>query len=559
MNKTKTLKRLFFAALAIAAAGVYTSAIACTSLLVGKKASTDGSTFISYAADSHVLYGALAHQPAADHKPGSMREIRDWDDGTYHGQIPEVAHTYSVIGNMNEHQLSITESTFGGRSELVDTTGIMDYGSLIYVTLQRARTAREAIKVMTDLVANYGYCSGGESFSIADPNEIWVMELIGKGGKSKGAVWVAIRIPDDCISGHANQSRIHTFPLNDKENCIYSKDVITFARKMGYFSGKDSEFSFANAYNPADFGGLRGCDARVWSWFNRYKSGMNKYLPFLYGKKDAEVMPLYVRPDRKVSVRDVQNMMRDHFEGTPFDMTKDPGAKILYDVPYRWRPMTFKVDGVEYTNERAIATQQTGFVLVSQMRSWLPDAIGGIHWFGVDDANTAVFVPMYCCMTTIPKSYSFETADLYNFSTESAFWVNNWVANQAYSRYSYMIKDIRKVQNEIEDSFANRQASLEAEALALYKQEPAKAVAMLNEYSNNEAQKATARYLNLAQYLLVKYLDGNMKREKDGKFERSKTGYPVSPAFPGYPQEYYKAIISDTKAAENLKVVEPEK
>ena len=559
-TKNIFLRKVFLVTAAIVAAGIYTStATACTSLLVGKKASEDGSTLISYAADSHVLYGSLIHQPAAHHAAGSMREIRDWDDGSYHGQIPEVEYTYSVVGNMNEHQLSITESTFGGRHELADTTGIMDYGSLIYVTLQRAKTAREAIKVMTDLVAKYGYCSEGESFSIADPNEIWVMEMVGKGGKSKGAVWVAIRIPDDCISGHANQSRIHTFPLNDKQNCLYAKDVISFARKMGYFNGKDAEFDFAKAYCPADFSALRGCDARVWSWFNKYAKGMDKYLPYINGKKDAEIMPLYIRPDKKVSVRDVQNMMRDHFEGTPFDMTKDPGAKILYDLPYRWRPMTFKVDGVEYTNERAIATQQTGFVLVSQMRAWLPDAIGGVHWFGVDDANTAVFVPMYCCMTEIPKSYAAETADLYNFSTESAFWVNNWVANQAYSRYSYMITDIRKVQNEIEDGFASRQASLEEEALNIYKTDPAKAIAMLNKYSNDEAQKATARYLKLAQYLLVKYLDGNMKREKNGEFERSKTGYPVYPQFPGYPQEYYKAIVSDSKAAENLKVVEPEK
>ncbi|MGM9804269.1 MAG: dipeptidase [Muribaculaceae bacterium] len=531
---------------------------ACTSLLVGKKASADGSTIISYAADSHVLYGALVHQPAADHAPGSVRRIVDWDDGVYHGDIPEVSHTYSVIGNMNEHQLSITESTFGGRNELVDKNGIMDYGSLIYVTLQRATTAREAIKVMTDLVAEYGYCSGGESFSIADPNEIWIMEMVGKGGKEKGAVWVAIRIPDDCIAGHANQSRIHTFPLKDKQNCLYAKDVISFARQMGYYNGSDADFDFAKAYNPFDFSGLRGCDARVWSWFNRYKDGMDKYLPYIRGKKDAEIMPLYVRPDRKVSVRDVQNMMRDHFEGTPFDMTNDPGAKILYDVPYRWRPMTFKVDGTEYTNERAIATQQTGFVLVSQMRSWLPDAIGGIHWFGVDDANTAVFVPMYCCMTTVPRSYDISTADLYNFSTESAFWVNNWVANQAYARYSYMINDIRKVQNQIEDGFVARQAAIEQEALQLYKQQPEHAIDLLNEYSNNAAQDATARYLELAQYLMVKYLDGNIKKEKDGQFERSATGYPVYPQFPGYPQDYYKAIVSDPKAAENLKVIPPE-
>ena len=554
------MKSIIYSVAAASIAMMGFDAMACTNLLAGKNATIDGSVLISYAADSHTLYGDLQYLPAADHKPGDMREIREWDTGKHLGNIPEVAHTYAVVGNINEHQVTVAESTFGGRHELADTTkdAIIDYGSLIYLALQRSRTAREAIKVMTDLVAKYGYCSEGESFSIGDPNELWVMEMIGKGGKEKGAVWVAIRIPDDCISAHANQSRIYRIPLKDKQNCMYSKDVISFARKMGYFSGKDEDFEFSRAYSPADFGTLRGCDARAWSYFNRFKSGMDAYLPFINGKKGAEVMPLYVKPDRKLSCRDVQNMMRDHFEGTPFDMTNDPGAKILYDVPYRWRPMTFKVDGVEYTNERAIATQQTGFVLVSQMRSWLPDAIGGVHWFGVDDANTAVFVPMYCCMTSIPKSYAMETADLYNFSTESAFWVNNWVANQAYTRYSFMIKDIRKVQNELEDGYASHQAALEAEALALHKQDPAKAVAMLNDYSNRAAQDATARYLKLAQYLLVKYLDGNMKKEKDGDFERSKTGYPVYPHFPGYPQEYYKAIVTDKNAADNLRVVQPE-
>ena len=554
------MKSIIYSVAAASIAMMGFDAMACTNLLAGKNATIDGSVLISYAADSHTLYGDLQYLPAADHKPGDMREIREWDTGKHLGNIPEVAHTYAVVGNINEHQVTVAESTFGGRHELADTTkdAIIDYGSLIYLALQRSRTAREAIKVMTDLVAKYGYCSEGESFSIGDPNELWVMEMIGKGGKEKGAVWVAIRIPDDCISAHANQSRIYRIPLKDKQNCMYSKDVISFARKMGYFSGKDEDFEFSRAYSPADFGTLRGCDARAWSYFNRFKSGMDAYLPFINGKKGAEVMPLYVKPDRKLSCRDVQNMMRDHFEGTPFDMTNDPGAKILYDVPYRWRPMTFKVDGVEYTNERAIATQQTGFVLVSQMRSWLPDAIGGVHWFGVDDANTAVFVPMYCCMTSIPKSYAMETADLYNFSTESAFWVNNWVANQAYTRYSFMIKDIRKVQNELEDGYASRQAALEAEALAMHKQDPAKAVAMLNDYSNRAAQDATARYLKLAQYLLVKYLDGNMKKEKDGDFERSKTGYPVYPHFPGYPQEYYKAIVTDKNAADNLRVVQPE-
>ena len=534
------------------------SADACTNLIVGKNASADGSTIISYAADSHTLFGDLQYLPAADHRPGEMRKIYDWDSGIYLGEIPEVAHTYAVVGNTNELQVTIGESTWGGRHELEDTTGIIDYGSLIYIALQRSRTAREALTIMTDLVAKYGYRSEGESFSIGDPNEVWVMDLIGKGGKDKGAVWVAIRIPDDCISGHANQPRIHTFPQNDKANCIYSKDVISFARKMGYFNGKDAEFDFSLTYNPAEWGTLRGCDARVWSYFNRFKSGMDAYLPYIDGKKGAEVMPLYVKPDRKVSVRDVQNMMRDHFEGTPFDMTKDKGSKILYDVPYRWRPMEYKVDGKEYTHERAIATQQTGWVYVAQMRSWLPNAIGGVVWFGVDDANTAVFVPMYCCMTEIPKSYAQGTADLYTLNWESAFWVNNWVANQAYSRYNKMIGDIRKVQNELEDAWHNNQATIEAQAKAIYDTNPSAAVKMLTFYSNEQAQMATARYKELGEYLFVKYLDGNVKKEKDGKFERNEAGTPVQPQYGGYNQEYFDAIVKDGDA-EYLRVREMEK
>lgn len=531
---------------------------ACTNLIVGKKASADGSTIISYAADSHTLYGDLQYLPAADHKAGEMRKIIDWDSGKYLGEIPEVAHTYAVVGNTNEHQVTIGESTWGGRPELEDTTGIVDYGSLIYIALQRSKTAREALTVMTDLVAKYGYRSEGESFSIGDPNEVWVLDLIGKGSKERGAVWVAVRIPDDCISGHANQPRIHTFPLKDKANCLYSKDVISFARKMGYFNGKDEEFDFSFTYCPADWGTLRGCDARVWSYFNRFKAGMDAYLPFIDGKKNAPVMPLYVKPDRKVSVRDVQNMMRDHFEGTPFDMTKDKGSKILYDVPYRWRPMEYKVDGKEYLHERAISTQQTGWVYVAQMRSWLPDPIGGLVWFGVDDANTAVFVPMYCCINEIPKSYAQGTADLYTLNWESAFWVNNWVANQAYTRYNKMIGDIRKVQNEIEDTWHNNQASIEAQAQAIYVSNPAAVVKLLTAYSNEQAQMATARYKKLGEYLFVKYLDGNVKKEKDGKFQRNEAGVPVQPVFGGYNQEYFDAIVKDGDA-EHLRVGEVEK
>ena len=532
---------------------------ACTNLLVGKNASADGSALITYAADAHTIYGDLQYLPAADHKPGAMRSIDDWDTGLHHGEIPEVAHTYAVVGNMNEHQLTIAETTYGGRHELTDTTAgaIMDYGSLIYVTLQRARTAREAIQVMTDLVERYGYNSEGESFSIGDPNEVWIMDMIGKGGKEKGAVWVAVRIPDDCIAGHANQSRIYRFPLKDKNNCLSSKDVISFARRMGYFNGKDADFEFSTAYAPSDFGSLRGCDARVWSYFNRFKSGMDAYLPFIRGKKGAETMPLYVKPDRKISVRDLQEMMRDHFEGTPFDMTKDPGATNYWGVPYRWRPMEFNVDGETYSMERAIATQQTGWVMVAQMRAWMPDAVGGVLWFGVDDANTAVFVPMYCCMTEVPASYARGQADLYTLNWNSAFWVNNWVANQAYSRYSLMIDDIRKVQRDLEDNFEKQQPGIEAQALALHKTQPTAAVELLTNYSINAGQDATARYRQLGEYLFVKYLDGNVKKEKNGEFERNEAGMPVQPTWPGYTQDYYETVVHGS--GDRLKVIEPEK
>lgn len=538
--------------LATILAVVNNTANACTSLLAGKKASADGSTLITYAADAHTLYGALNYMPAAKHAKGSMRDVRDWDTNKLWGQIPEAEQTYKVVGNMNEHQLTITESTWTCKHELVDTTGIIDYGSLIYITLQRAKTAREAIKIMTSLVAEYGYNSEGESFSIGDPNEIWVMEMAGKGGKEKGAVWVAHRIPDDCITGHANAPRIHKFPLKDKDNCIYAKDVITFARKMGYFNGKDEDFDFAKAYGVWDFLAYRGCDARVWAFFNRFCTGMNKYLPYINGEENAEIMPLYIKPDKKVSVRDMQNMMRDHFEGTPFDMTKDAGAKIFWDLPYRFRPMSYKIDGVEYTHERAIATQQTAFVLVSQMRSWLPNEIGGIHWFGVDDANTTIFVPMYCSINQVPRSYDSKTADLYNFSWESAFWVNNWVANQAYGRYSLMIGDIRKVQSNIEDSFEQNMASVEQEAAKLYESSPAEAVDYLTKYTCSVAEDATAKYRELGQYLFVKYLDGNMKKEADDKFQRNPYGLPVQPKFPGYNEEYLRSIVKDS--GEHLKV-----
>ena len=523
-------------------------ALPCTSLIAGKKATKDGSVLVTYAADSHTLYGELYHTPAADHEPGAMRVIKEWDTGRILGEIPQPAHTYSTVGNMNEHGLTIAESTWGGRPELEDTTGIMDYGSLIYVTLERARTAREAIDVMTDLVNRYGYHSSGESFSIADPDEAWIMELIGKGAKGeKGAVWVARRIPDDCISGHANFPRIHQFPLNDKENTLYSPDVIDFARKHGYYKGSDKDFSFSAAYGELDGTATRGCDGRVWSYFNRFASGMDRYLPWIIESK-GEVMPLWVKPDSLLTVDNLRWMMRDHFEGTPMDMTGDIGAGP-WQVPYRFRPMTFKVDGQEYLNERAIATQQTGFSFVSQMNAAHPEAMKGILWFGVDDANTCVYIPMYACLEEVPVEFAPGNGDMLTLSWDAAFWVNNYVANQAYNRYSLMIPDIRRVQNEQEQT-------LDAEVAMLLKALPSLPADEAAEMARNHSASASQRYLReyrkLGDYLFVKYLDGNRKREKDGKFLRTPEGMCASPEFPGYDERYYRSIVKET--GDHLKV-----
>ncbi|MDY4756642.1 MAG: dipeptidase [Parabacteroides sp.] len=544
-------KGLLVACCALLLSGV--EAIACTGLLVGKKASIDGSVMISYAADSHGLYGEMYHWPAAAWPKGATLDVVEWDTGKPLGTIAQVERTYNVVGNMNEHQLAITESTFGGRRELRDTAGIMDYGSLIYITLQRAKTAREAIKVMTDLVAEYGYYSGGETFSIADKHEAWVMEMVGKGPGRKGAIWVAIRIPDDCISAHANQSRIQQIPFDDKENCLYAPDVVSFAREKGYFKGKDADFSFQQAYCPYDFGALRGCEARVWSFFRQYDSTMDQYTDFIKGDPTKQPMPLYIKPNRKLSVQDVQQGMRNHFEGTDLDMTKDAGAGP-YKVPYRWRPMTFKVDGVEYTNERAIATQQTGFVIVPQMREWLPDEIGGILWFGVDDADMAVFNPVYASSVRVPECYCVGNGDLLNFSWTSAFWMHNWVANMAYHKYSFMIQDIRKVQQELENHYQEMIPAIDKAAQELYAKDPKEAVEFLTWFSTSTADNATARWKKLGEYLVVKYIDGNVKKEENGQFKRNAYGLPAYPDFPGYDEEYYRSIVKS--AGERLKVKE---
>ena len=525
--------------------------LACTGFLVGKKASTDGSVMISYAADSHTLYGEMYRWPAARWPKGTMLDVIEWDTGKPLGQIPQVEQTFSVLGNMNEYQLAITESTFGGRPELVDTTGMIDYGSLIYIALQRAKTAREAIKIMTGLVAEHGYCSGGESFSIADKNEAWIMEMVGKGPGRKGAVWVAIRIPDDCISAHANQARIQQIPFDDKENCMYAPDVVSFAREKGYFSGNDKDFSFTKAYCPYDFGGLRACEARVWAFFRKYDPSMEQYKEFIQGDATQKPMPLYIKPNRKLSVQDVQNGMRDHFEGTDLDMTKDAGAGP-YKIPYRWRPMHFKVDGEEYLNERAIATQQSGFVIVPQMRNWLPDAVGGILWFAVDDADMAVFNPVYSSSFAAPECYRVGNGDMYNFSWTSAFWTHNWVANMAYGKYSFMIQDIRKVQQELENGYQQKIAVIDKAATELYEKDPGEARKFLTWFSTTTADQATARWKQLGEYLLVKYIDGNVKKEDNGQFVRNPYGMPVTPDFPGYDETYYRSIVNS--AGDRLKV-----
>ncbi len=533
---------------------------ACTNIIVTKGASKDGSVMVTYSADSHVLYGELYRTPSADHAPGTMLNIYEWDTGRYMGQIAQVAHTYSTIGNMNEHQLIITETTFGGLPQLHDKDGIMDYGSLIYITLQRAKTAREAIKVMTDLVAEYGYGSSGESFSIADKNEAWILELIGKGSKvvngvnvNKGAVWVAIRIPDGYISSHANQARIRQFPLNDPENCIYSPDVISFAKSQKLYKGKDEDFSFADTYNPLDFSGMRGCEARVWSAFNRFADGMDQYIEYAMGHSTEKRMPLYVKPKDKVSVKELADMMRDHYEDTPMDMRYDIGAGG-HHLPYRWRPMTFKHDGVEYVNERAIATQQTGFWLLGQARSWLPDEVGGILWFGVDDAATSCLTPVYTSSLDVPECFREGNGNLITYSPTAAFWIFSRVANAAYLRYDLISKDIQKVIDRRENQAIAEIPAIDKAAVELMSVSPEAARRFLTDYSINKAQSMFNEWVDLDNYLLVKYIDGNVKKEGPDGFLSNQYNptRAASPDQPGYNEKWKKAVAED--AGETLKV-----
>ncbi|MBM4320637.1 MAG: dipeptidase, partial [Deltaproteobacteria bacterium] len=455
---------------------------ACTSILVSKGASADGSTMITYAADSHELYGSLEFLPAGQHAPGEKLDVHDWDHGTFLGKIPQVEKTFSVVGLINERQVAIGETTFGGREELVDPNGGVDYGSLMKLALQRAATAREAIRVIDELAQAHGYASKGESFSISDPTEVWLMEMVGKGPEEKGMVWVARRIPDGHVSAHANQARIRTFPRNDPASCLFSPDVVSFARKKGYFAGKDEDFSFADAYAPLDGESLRVCEARVWNVFRRIAPAATPPIDYVLAVPDARPLPLWVRPEKKLAVADVIGLMRDHFEGTPLDLSKGVGAGP-YALPYRWRPMTWVLDGVKYVNERAISTQQTGFSLLAQARSTLPDPVGGVLWFGVDDTYSTVYLPFYCGLRSIPRGFAAGVATLHTFSWESAFWIFNWVANFAYSRYSDMIGDIQVVQRELESGFFARQAEVDSAARALYAQSPELARDYLTRYS----------------------------------------------------------------------------
>lgn len=545
---------------------------ACTNYLITKGASVTGSTMITYAADSHVLYGELYYWPAATYKEGTLLDVYEWDTGKFLGQIRQATKTYNVVGNMNENQVAIGETTFGGRDTLVDETGIIDYGSLIYITLQRATSARDAIKIMAELVAEYGYYSSGESFSISDPNEVWIMEMIGKGKGKKGAVWVARRIPDGYVSGHANQARIQTFPqekeskssissknlkkiFNPEIETVYAWDVVEVARSYGWFNGKDKDFSFSDTYAPVGFTSARFSEIRVWSFFRDVDPSMDSYFNYVTGHDLSKRMPLWIKPNRKLSNLDLMRYMRDHLEGTPLDMRKDAGAGP-FGLPYRWRPLTWQVEGEKdvYLNERATATQQTGFSFVAEARSWLPNPIGGILWFSVDDAATTCYMPIYSSITRIPESLAVGNGDLLTYSPTSAFWLFSFVTNFAYLRYDAMSEDIIKVQKELESGFATEVNEIDLKAKEIMGSDPLEAVKFLTEYSNKSVEMTFNRWKQLGEYLLVKYIDGNIKKEADGKFLRNEWGNPAMPHQPGYPDSWKKQVIQDT--GDKLKVPE---
>ena len=571
----------------------------CTNVIVTKGASKDGSTLVSYAADSHYLFGELYYHPAADWKPGSLLKVYDWDSGKYLGEIDQVPHTWQTVGNMNEKQVIITETTWGGREELMDRRGRIDYGSLIYIALQRASTAREAISIIVDLANEYGYASEGETFSIADKNEAWIMELIGKGtnirngvNTDKGIVWVALRVPDGAICAHANQARIGAFPLNDPDNCLYAKDVISVARKKGYFEGPDEEFSFKKAYGPADFGTVRGCDARVWSAFNILSGGWFSYydadgravtkdasdfLDYAMGYNLDGDLPLFIYPREKVSVKAVADVMRDHFEGTPMDMTQDIGAGGNA-LPYRWRPMEYKAEGGTYLNERAIATQQTGFWMVGQARDYIPDEVGGILWFGTDDAATSYVTPIYTAISEVPDCFRQGNGDLLHYSPTASFWINNRISNACYKMYNIMAPHVRKKIDAFEtDQMERKTRTVDSTAVVMYNQVVgklqekiaakrdvmvsrtpfAKVKRYVTDYTVRTAQDQFAAWVALEEELLVKFMDGNVKpQNEDGTFQHSEyaEGQPSKVEWPGYTELWKETVARE--AGEILKVKE---
>lgn len=519
----------------------------CTNFIVGKKASADGSVFCTYNADDYGMFIGLAHYPAGKHTKGEMLDIIDWDTHKYHGKIPEAPETYNVIGNMNEFQVTIAETTYGGREDMVDPTGLIDYGSLIYITLQRSKNAREAIKIMTTLAQTYGFCSEGETFTICDPNEAWIMEMQGKGPGSKSVVWVAQRIPDNAICAHANQSRIGKFNMNDKYNVMYAKDVIKFARAKGWFTGNDKDFSWKQVYATPNFEGRRFCDARVWAFFNRFKKGFERYLPWALGKdKDAEDMPLWVIPDKKLSIQDVQQAMRDHYEGTPLALDSTSIGGGVWQMPYRPTPLIFSCNGKKYFNERPVSTQQTAFSFVSQMRDWLPRQIGGILWFGNDDGNMVAYTPIYCGNTVQPECYNTPGADAVTFSMNNAYWVCNWVSNMVYPRYSLMFPSLKQVRDSLEQNYFANQKEIESKALELYSSDRAEALKFLNNYSNEKAQQMLSRWKDLAFYLIVKYNDMIVKPDANGQFQRTPEGLGANVSRPGFPESFRKRLVEET-------------
>jgi dipeptidase len=542
------MKKTFLITVALWSAA---AAMGCTNFIVGKNASADGSVICSYSADSYGMFQGLVHYPAARHAPGEMLPIYDWDTNKYYGEIEQAEVTYNVIGNINEWQLTIGETTFGGREEMVDTTGIIDYGSLIYIALQRARNAREAIDVMTTLVERYGYNSEGETFTICDPNEAWIMEMMGCGSdrtlSRERTVWVALRIPDDMICGHANQSRITTFNMRDRENVRYSRNVVKYARAMGWFSGRDQDFSYNAAYAAPDFSGRRICDARVWSFFNRYAEGMDRYIPWAEGiQQDAEPLPLWVKPARLLSVADVEAAMRDHFEDTPFaisgnaQMEGDLGGGI-WEMPYRPTPLYFDVDGQRCFNERPVSTQQAGFVFVSQMRSWMPREVGGCFWFANDDGNMVPFTPVYCCSTESPRPYNTPGADDVTFSLDNAFWVQNWVSNMVYPRYSMLFPELQQVRDSLDQSYFAAQKDVEDRAMTLEGEER---VQYLTAYTAEKAEQMLERWKRLATHIIVKYNDMTVKPEDgNGNFLRTPYGLGQTVRRPGYSEKYARQLL----------------